>query len=376
MLRFGASRLTPPALVPFELVLFFPVLLFLVTPQQARELLQKGLMELQQGNLAAAQADLEQASAEDPQNAYIWSALAEVYLRDHQAARAGSAAKKAEEHAHGDPVVEHALALYYSRAGDYADAARDEEIYAGSVKADRDATARAAAWYLAAGNSGKATALAKQTASNPDQAFQLAQLFLRDQQFGPAAEIIEAALGTHPDDAQLVLALGVARYGQRRFEEAITAFLKVIHLSPGVPQPYLFLSRMLDQAGPHLPEIVSLTREWADKNPDNAGAQLALAKALLASDPASHEAETLLRRSIALNGNDWDAHYQLGVVLEQAHQYPAAADQFQQAITLRKSEPMPHYQLARVYDRLGKPDQAAAERAIHNRLVNATEPKQ
>lgn len=331
---------------------------------------------MQQGNLKAARADLEQASGEDPKNPYIWSSLAEVYLRDHDQARAAAAAQKAEANAHGDPVLEHALALYYSRAGDFGDAARDEEIYAASVKADREAKARAAAWYIAAGDDKKASALAKQVSSDPQQTFELTQLFLRGQQFTDAAELLEAGLATHPDDAQLVLALGAARYGQRRFEEAIAAFLKVIHLDSSVPQPYLFLSRMLDQAGPHLPEIVALTRKWAEQNPDNAAAQLALAKALLAIDPASSNAEGLLRRSISLNSNDWDAHYQLGLVLEQKHQFAEAAEQFQAAIALRKTEPMPHYQLARVYDRLGKPDQAAAERAIHNQLVNGRNGRQ
>ncbi len=169
----------------------------------------------------------------------------------------------------------------------------------------------------------------------------------------------------------MVLALGVARYGQRRFDDAITEFLKTIQIDPAIEQPYVFLGKMLDQAGPHLGEITRVYEAWVARDPQNAKAQLLLAKALLAANDRDQRAEPLLQRSIALDGNDWETHYELGVLLEGKRDYPGAAKELERSIELDPKQPMAHYHLARVYDRLGQPERAQAEREAHQRLSAA-----
>jgi tetratricopeptide (TPR) repeat protein len=161
----------------------------------------------------------------------------------------------------------------------------------------------------------------------------------------------------------------VARYGQRRFDDAIVLFLQTINLQPEAEQPYVFLGKMLDQAGEHLPEITSDFERWAAANPSSGLAQLVLAKALLAQDPHSARALELLRKSVELDSKNWEAHYQLGAQLEGKHDYEAAARELEAAVRLQPKQPMPHYHLARVYDRLGEADRAKAEREIHERLT-------
>jgi len=330
------------------LPLFF-VLLFLVSdPAQAPSLLQRGLIALQHAQLREAQENLEQASRADPKNPYVWASLAETYFRLKEPEKASAAAETAEKSGGGDPLVAHALAMYYSEAGDLARAAQFEEQY------------RAAAWEKAK--------------ADPRIAFDYVQILLRREEFTRAAEVTDAALQANPKNAQLILALGVARYGQRRFEDAIVAFLKVIDIDPAIEQPYLFLGRMLDQAGTHLDEIEKDYAAWAARDSGNAEAQLLLAKALLANDSQSERAEALLRRSIELNGNDWESHYELGVLLAGKREYKEAAGELTRSIELDPKEPMPHYHLARVYDRLGQPEQAKAEREAHERLTDHTTP--
>ncbi len=280
-------------------------------------LLKQGLVALQQGNLPEAQKDLEQASHIDPKNPFVRSSLAEVYLRLEEPQKALDAAKAAEEDGAGNQVIVRALGMFYTNVFEYS------------------------------------------------------ERLLRAQRFSEAAVVIEAALKAKPGDAQLTLALGVARYGQRRFDEAITLFLQTIALDPAIEQPYEFLGRVLDQAGSHMPEILKDYESWATKNPQNAKAQMLLAKALLAGDPKSKLAEELLRRSIALDGQDWQSHYELGVLLENEHDYAAAAQELSRATELNPKEPMPHYHLSRVYDRLGQPEKAKAERDIHKALTAA-----
>lgn len=283
-------------------------------PNQSAELLRRGLIALQHGQLIEARDALEQASRLDSQNAYVWSSLAETYLRLKEEKKASKAADTAAKAGSGNPVVGHALELFY---------------------------------------------------------FEYAQTLLRRGDFTQAAAVVQSGLAVSPNDAQLTLALGVARYGQRRFDDAITAFLKVIQIDPAIEQPYLFLGRMLDQAGTQLDEITQDYRKCAEREPQDAKAQLMLAKALLAADSKDQHAEAILRRSIALDGNDWEAHYELGVLLESKHDYAGAAEELKRSTELDPKQAAPHYHLARVYDRLGQPEQAKAQREIHDRLAAA-----
>jgi tetratricopeptide (TPR) repeat protein len=321
-------------------------LLLLVTdPQQAVLRLHQGLRALQYGQLTQAQEALEQASRLDPNNAYAWASLAETYLRQQKPQQASTAAKTAEKIGSGDPIVCHALAIFYTESGEPAKA------FALAQTAEKQQPSPANRELLA------------------QTAFNYAQVLLRQQDFTRAADTLSSALQANPRNAQLALALGVARYGQRRFEDSVVAFLKVIQIDPTVEQPYIFLGRMLDQAGTHLGEITNAYETWASRDPHNAKAQLNLAKALLVSDARNERAEGLLRRAIALNPEDWEAHYELGVLLANKHQYQQSATELERSIELDPKQSMPHYHLARVYDRLGQPERAKAERELHERLT-------
>jgi len=87
--------------------------------------------------------------------------------------------------------------------------------------------------------------------------FDLAQFLLNRQDFGAAITVLENAQKRLPHSAQIQLALGVAYYGQVRYDDAVRAFLKTIDLEPDVPQPYVFLGKMLEHARSHMQEIIT-----------------------------------------------------------------------------------------------------------------------
>jgi Flp pilus assembly protein TadD len=320
------------------------LVLLAADPQPASSLLQQGLQALQKGELAPARADLEQASHLDPQNPYIWVSLAQVYLRLKDSGNAAAAAEKAEKAAGTDPAIWRALSMYNSEAGNPKHAAELETKY------------RELRWQSAK--------------TDPELSFEYSQALLHSGDFGRAADVLDASLAGHPSDPQLVLAMGVARYGQRRFEDAIVQFLKVIQLDPSIEQPYAFLGRLLDQAGTHLGEITKQYQARAAREPKSSEAQLLLAKSLLVANSRDPKAESLLRRAIALDAKNWEAHYQLGVTLSNRRDYPGAEKELSTAAELKPEEPTTHYQLARVYDRLGQPDRARSEREIHQQLIS------
>jgi tetratricopeptide (TPR) repeat protein len=204
--------------------------------------------------------------------------------------------------------------------------------------------------------------------------FDLAQLLFYKQDFAKAVTVLENANKRFPQSAQIELALGVAYYGQRRFEETIQAFLKTIDLAPEVPQPYIFLGKMLEHAGSHMQEITAKFAAWQKIDPANAVAPLLHARALIAQLPPSgwdemaREAQTLLEKSIALNGDSSEAYFELGCLMDRKHEFPKAAELLEKSIAMNARDPAAHYRLARVYDRLGKKEQADAERALHAKL--------
>jgi len=122
-----------------------------------------------------------------------------------------------------------------------------------------------------------------------------------------------------------------------------------------------------------LPEITRAFEARVKNAPDDAVAKLVLAKARIAADSKDPEAEALLRQSLVIDPNQWEAHYELGVVFEGKHAYTEAAEELNRCIALDAKQPMPHYHLARVYDRLGETEKAQAERKLHEQLSNASQ---
>jgi predicted Zn-dependent protease len=343
-----------------------------------------------------------------PDNAMVWAALAQTYLRGHETALANEAAGRAARLAPSDSPVQHALSMFYSEAGDIAKAAGAERLYASGRDADPGAAGRAAELSLRAGDAGEAirwahTALkrggtaamhhllgqAYAAANRPDDAvrefraaverapateayaFDLGQLQLRRGDFSGAAVTLGKACQRFPDSAQLQLAYGVAAYGQRRFADAIDAFLRVTAIDRAVEQPYVFLARILAQAGDRLPQVVAAFAAWEKAEPGNYLAVCLHAKALDAAAGDAAEIEAALRRSIQLNDGYWESHFELGVLLLKNRESKQAAAELSRSIELNPKVAAAHFQLARAYEKLGDPERARAERAEHQRLTAA-----
>src|SRR5208283_2443081 len=241
-----------------------------------------------------AQESLERASQLQPENPRVWVALAQVYLGTKQLDQANAAAQRAESLAADDPVVQHALAIFFSGTGDFAKAAEMERQFAASKSADPAAAARAATLSLQAGEPQQAitwakAALAKgdsadlhyllgkaeEAANQPEPAladlrraaelapdnetytFDLGQALLQRGDFAGALKLFGAARTRFPKSAQIELAYGVAAYGQRKFHDAIAAFLRVTRLDPSIEQPYIFIGKILENAEDLMPEVLA-----------------------------------------------------------------------------------------------------------------------
>lgn len=331
-----------------------------------------GLTALVEHRLTDARLNLESAAKLQPKNPTVWIALAETYWKSNDRAAAGSAAAKAGSLAPANPVVLHGLALFYQSA-ELWDRAADSEARYAALADDRQAPLRAAGFYLKAGKPDEAAvqfeAAIRLNPADESLYFELSKLHLERQKFEQAAEVLAKGRKIFDKSPQLELAYGVALYGLRRFPEAADAFLRTIRLAPDVEQPYLFLSRFLEMSEDRLPAITAAFRALMERNPESFFATLLYAKALSAGGAAPDEVEPLLRKSIAGKADYWESHFELALVLERRRQFADAAAEMRRAIEFNPKNPVPHYRIARLLDRLGKPEEAKTERELHERLA-------
>ena len=312
--------------------------------------LRAGLMALQRGDLAAAQSNLEAASRETPRDGRVWVALAQTYWKLHRDADAEAAAGKAAAVGPEDPAVLQGLAIYYSETGRTLKAAQAEARFSAKVPGNAGARARAAELYFAA-----------------------AQPLLDAQKFGEAAAVLDEATARVAGNAQLELALGVAYYGLRRFDEAADAFLATIEAAPETQQPYTFLGKILDQIPSRLARVTEKFAVYQTAHPERAEAWLLHAKALDAQSVEAEKALALIEKSIALDAGNAAAYFEKGTVLDRLGRFADAAAAFERAAKLAPGDAATHYRLARDYDRLGKHEAAAKEREKHAELVKGQE---
>jgi tetratricopeptide (TPR) repeat protein len=330
---------------------------------------------------AEVRPSLESAASQDSRNPLIWALLARAYLQLQDPAKARAAAAKAEPLAAQDPRAQHALALFHAQAGDRKRAAEFERLYALSPQADRAAPARAVMLSAETGLFEACAELGERAIQGTDrpevrQAVELCYQrwtgeLLRTARFTAAANLLESGAKLFPANAQLALNLGVAYYAQRRFEDAIGQFLRVTELDATIPQPYWFLSRMLDQLGPRLSDAARRFAAWNAKEQQHHWAPLVHAKAIVAMGGDLGEAARWFEESIRRKGDDAESRFEYGLLLEQQGQLREAAVQLETSLKLDAEQAAAYYRLARIQERLGNPARAAELRQLHQQKLAA-----
>ena len=403
-----------------SLVLFSALLcsVFSISAQQgsysAEDLIRQGLTALSIRDMPRAQGLLEQAIEQAPEDARAWVGLANIYrtlnLHTQSHRYAAEAARLGED----NPVIQHALGIFYLDGRNWAEAAKWEEKFSQSEIADSDVFVRTISLYLQADMPLKAIEIgirgleknesaplnnllgkAYATAQQPEPAlrhlelaitmqpyeesfhYDLGYFHLRQQDFEAADKAFITGQDYFDKSAAIELGLGIAAYGQRRFTDAVDHFLKASRLAPGLEQPHAFLGRLLQHAGQRLDDVEERMRIFNEQySKSHFGpflyGQVLQAKLAGDKDSSALEAiESLFRKSIERRGNFWESHYELGVLLEKKGDYQAAQEHLLRAVELNPGSSKPHYRLARVYQRLGKKKEAKQELALHRKLTES-----
>ncbi len=294
------------------------LLLILAAVPGFDEAFRSGLLALQRGNLKEAESGLAQAAKLAPSDGRVWVALAQVRRRLGDEAGAESAAGLAAKNAAGNKPLLAALGAYY---------------------------------------------------------FEAAKPLLQTEHFAEAAKLLETARKRVPGDAQLELALGVACYGLRRFDDAAAAFLRTIDIDPTIEQPYVFLGRFPDQVASRLPEITRNFEAYEKAHPESYLGYFLHAKALNAGSGDATMSLKLLEKALSLNAKDPATQFERGTVLDRLRRYDDAAKAYEAAAALDPSDAPTQYRLARVYGRLGREADAQRARAAHEKLTSTQDEK-
>jgi tetratricopeptide (TPR) repeat protein len=207
-----------------------------------------------------------------------------------------------------------------------------------------------------------------------DNLFEWGSELLLHRTYDPAIEVFEQATQRFPTSPRLMIGLGMALYWRGKYDDSIKALLTAIDLNPADPRCYLFLSKAYDNSPSQAEEVLERFRRYAELKPGNALAQYYYAMSLWKGKPTDnssvdlHAVESLLKKSIALDGASAESHLQLGNLYADQHEFARSFPEYQRALELSPNLPDAHYRLGQYYVHVGQKDRAQKEFDVYQRL--------
>jgi tetratricopeptide (TPR) repeat protein len=198
--------------------------------------------------------------------------------------------------------------------------------------------------------------------------------FLLHRTYEPAIDVFEQATKRYPNSPRLMIGLGMALSARGKYEDAIQSLLKAADLDPADPRSYRFLSHAYDLSANQSEDVVQRFRRYSELQPRDAMAQFYYAMSLLKgkapeeSSPEFHLVESLLQKSIALDGTFAEAHLRLGNLYADQHNYAKSFPEYERAVELNPNLPDAHYRLGQYYVHAGRKDLAQQEFDAYQRL--------
>jgi tetratricopeptide (TPR) repeat protein len=192
--------------------------------------------------------------------------------------------------------------------------------------------------------------------------------------YDPAIEVFRAAAQRYPGSPRVMIGLGISLYARGLYEDAVKALLAGTDLNPREPRCYLFLSKAYYAQQSHTDEVIQRFQRYAELEPRNALAQYYYAMSLWKGGQTQgasvdmQRVEALLQKAVELDGSLADAHFQLGNLYADRHDYQRSVAQYLRVIALDPHLADAHYRLGTDYTRMGEKEQAQAEFAVYQKL--------
>jgi tetratricopeptide (TPR) repeat protein len=207
-----------------------------------------------------------------------------------------------------------------------------------------------------------------------DNLFDWGSEMLLHRTYEPAIAIFQQGTVRYPHSPRLFIGLGLALYSRGRYDDAVQALLTAADLDPSDPRCYLFLSKAYDSSPKQAEGVIQRFQRYAELRPQDALAQyyyaISLWKGKRSEDSNAdlQTVESLLRKSITLNGNIPEVHVQLGDLYAGQHQYDKSIPEYVRALELNPNLSDAHYRLGTDYVHVGQKDDAQKEFAVYQKL--------
>jgi tetratricopeptide (TPR) repeat protein len=216
--------------------------------------------------------------------------------------------------------------------------------------------------------------IAAQMDPSEDNLFAWGSELLLHRTYEPAIDVFQQATVRYPNSPRLLIGLGMALYSRSRYEESIKSLIAAADLDPADPRCYQFLYKSYLSSPNQADDVIQRFRRYSQLQPNNALAQYYYAmglwkgKRLEESSVNFREVDSLLRKSIALDGTFADAHLQLGILYADQREFDKSLPEYKRALELNPNLSDAHYRLGQYYVHAGQKDHAQQEFAIYQQL--------
>jgi tetratricopeptide (TPR) repeat protein len=200
----------------------------------------------------------------------------------------------------------------------------------------------------------------------------LGEALIEKKSYATAVEVANEAIKRFPASSRAFSLKGSAELKMYLLTEALKSYTKALGLDSNDPKAALGLA-LTQWNMDHTENATKSFEEGARKFPNDAFFQLKYALFLLNApgerDAAQNERiKALLKKSVALDDSDAEAHFQLGNLAMKANNYEEAIKELQTAAKLDPELSKAHVVLARVYRRAGRPEDAERETELYQKL--------
>ena len=295
-----------------------------------------GAVQAEFGDYAGAIQNLEKASALKPDSYEFRFNLGLAYHRHGDPDRALGILEPVRRQ-QDNAEIENLLGEVYEKKGQYLDAVR--------------AFQRGA--ELEPGNEG--------------YRFDFVYELLTHQNFDAAIAAAQPAVRDFPQALKFRLALGVAYFGAKLFDQSGEIFLAAARLAPDSELPLRLLVRAVDTGPVRRPEVQAMVAAYLEHHPRQFWPHYFLGRGAF-QDGDLKRALQFLKQSVALAPNDPDSQFELGNVYFEMERWKDALACYERAVRLKPDLTEAHYRLFRAYKRAGAPKQAEQALRTYQKL--------
>jgi tetratricopeptide (TPR) repeat protein len=317
------------------------------------------------GDMDALKSNLREAASRFPNDTQLHATLARFLAERNLFVLAlAEALRSQQQSANWNSTIQ--LAVLENTVGAYEDAIRNalavEQDHQIPEQARGAAAGIAGLSYESLHQADKAVQYLREAIqldpSQDNSYLALADLFEQQQKYQDAVNVLAQARTHIPGSPALLLALGADLVRAEHYQEGRELLRRLLQIAPNTPEAYISLADAARKTGDPAQEVAAL-RQLEHYKPGYPMIHVLVARAMLNLEPVQYP-QILDELSVAAktSPNDADVYFLQGKVYIALKRYDRAIPALQRSIELRPTDPSPYYQLARVYQKLGKIEMA------------------